>query len=229
MAMRKGAAKGTGRGYRNLRGFPKDPIVHRDSGMGRKQPQRIKVNMTGDTFKKGIESFKSRPILYERMITQRIDRIDKKISNLVNEIDIMTGTSESDDQIYFALKKAEEKIEKLEKEKKGLIKKLDTDKDGVPDKYDCDPNDPTRQDIEPFRRRELYESKESRDKRFRELKAKYGDKFKKRRSVGQILHPMYVKDYKGEIDTGIGNVQYRTMFPVLYRIELKYGYTEADL
>lgn len=41
MRMRKGAAKGTGRGYQNLRNFPKDPIVHSDSGRGRKQPQRI--------------------------------------------------------------------------------------------------------------------------------------------------------------------------------------------
>jgi len=41
MAMRKGAAKGTGRGYRNLRGFPKDPLVHSQSAKGRKQPQKI--------------------------------------------------------------------------------------------------------------------------------------------------------------------------------------------
>jgi len=42
MTTRRGAARGTGRGYRNLRGFPKDPLVHSQSAKGRKQPQRIK-------------------------------------------------------------------------------------------------------------------------------------------------------------------------------------------
>jgi len=41
MTTRRGAAKGTGRGYRNLRGFPKDPFVHSQSAKGRKQPQLI--------------------------------------------------------------------------------------------------------------------------------------------------------------------------------------------
>lgn len=36
---RRGAAKGTGSGYRNLRGFPKDPLVHQQAGRGIKQPQ----------------------------------------------------------------------------------------------------------------------------------------------------------------------------------------------
>jgi len=46
MAKRKGAGKGTGRGYKNLRNFPKDPKVHSDSARGRKQPQRIKIPIT---------------------------------------------------------------------------------------------------------------------------------------------------------------------------------------
>jgi hypothetical protein len=41
MTTRRGAARGTGRGYRNLRGFPKDPFVHSQSAKGRKQPQKI--------------------------------------------------------------------------------------------------------------------------------------------------------------------------------------------
>jgi hypothetical protein len=40
---RRGAAKGTGSGYKNLRGFPKDPMVHRQSAKGMKQPQKIPI------------------------------------------------------------------------------------------------------------------------------------------------------------------------------------------
>jgi len=41
MVNRKGAGKGAGRGYKNLRGFPKDPKVHQDSAKGKKQPQKL--------------------------------------------------------------------------------------------------------------------------------------------------------------------------------------------
>jgi len=40
---RRGAAKGTGSGYRNLRAFPKDPVVHAQAGRGIKQPQRMPI------------------------------------------------------------------------------------------------------------------------------------------------------------------------------------------
>jgi len=51
MTTRRGAAKGTGRGYRNLRGFPKDPFVHSQSAKGRKQPQKIqKIIIDQSTF-----------------------------------------------------------------------------------------------------------------------------------------------------------------------------------
>lgn len=43
--IRKGAAKGSGSGYKNLRGFPKDPLVHSQSAHGMKQPQRINIFM----------------------------------------------------------------------------------------------------------------------------------------------------------------------------------------
>lgn len=43
MIRRLGAAKGTGSGYRNLRNFPKDPLVHSQSSKGIKQPQKIHV------------------------------------------------------------------------------------------------------------------------------------------------------------------------------------------
>jgi len=41
--MRKGQAKGQGKGYKNLRNFPKDPKVHSMSAKGMKQPQRINI------------------------------------------------------------------------------------------------------------------------------------------------------------------------------------------
>jgi len=41
MTTRRGAARGSGKGYRNLRGFPKDPLVHSQSSRGMKQPQKI--------------------------------------------------------------------------------------------------------------------------------------------------------------------------------------------
>lgn len=41
MANRRGAGRGTGKGYRNLRGFPRDPTIHSQSAKGMKQPQKI--------------------------------------------------------------------------------------------------------------------------------------------------------------------------------------------
>ena len=34
------------------------------------------------------------------------------------------------------------------------------------------------------------------------------------------LHPEYVEDYKGMIDTGFGNTMYDTLFPKLYSLEV---------
>lgn len=64
-----------------------------------------------------------------------------------------------------------------------------------------------------------FQSKEARDSVYRELK----DRVKLRRSTstGSILHPEYVADYKGKIETGIGNTQYKTMFPKLYNLQMK--------
>jgi hypothetical protein len=41
MAKRRGAGKGTGKGYKNLPRFPKDPVVHSQSARGIKQPQDV--------------------------------------------------------------------------------------------------------------------------------------------------------------------------------------------
>ena len=67
---------------------------------------------------------------------------------------------------------------------------------------------------------EIYLSRERRDARYKELKAQGHDVF--RRTVrGALLHPMYVQDYEGpeKRETGFGNSVYRTMWPVLYKVE----------
>jgi hypothetical protein len=51
--IRKGAAKGSGRGYKNLRNYPRDPVIHAESGRGMKQPQRIRRMLVVSHFTKG--------------------------------------------------------------------------------------------------------------------------------------------------------------------------------
>ena len=65
---------------------------------------------------------------------------------------------------------------------------------------------------------ELYQSKEKRDARARELQAA-GHSIRRSSVRNQQLHPMYVKDYVGPLDTGFGNTQYQTFWSVLYQIE----------
>jgi len=55
MTLRKGAAKGTGRGYKNLRAFPKDGSIHSQSARGMKQPQWVtKVMLSPHVAIKGL-------------------------------------------------------------------------------------------------------------------------------------------------------------------------------
>jgi len=68
-------------------------------------------------------------------------------------------------------------------------------------------------------RRLHFQSKEVRDEVYKKLRGKMD---LKRKSIhGQILHPQYIADYEGQVETGIGNTQYKTMFPTLYELELK--------
>ncbi|MHB8503432.1 MAG: hypothetical protein ACYDHE_21120 [Candidatus Acidiferrales bacterium] len=67
---------------------------------------------------------------------------------------------------------------------------------------------------------ELYQSKDLRNARYRELKAqgKHVEYYSVR---GQRLHPMYVEDLKDTPegrDTGFGNTVYQALFPVLYGV-----------
>lgn len=63
----------------------------------------------------------------------------------------------------------------------------------------------------------------NRDARARELAAQYGRKNVHVSSMrNQNLHPMYVDDYDGLLDTGFGNSQYRTFWSRLYMVEVRH-------
>ena len=64
----------------------------------------------------------------------------------------------------------------------------------------------------------LFQSKTIRDEVFTILKQR-GKSIKKRTTSGQRIHPEYVTDYIGTLETGFGNSQYQTFFGKLYVIE----------
>ena len=63
----------------------------------------------------------------------------------------------------------------------------------------------------------LFISKEKRDLLAAKLKQE-GYNVKNSSCRGQQLHPEYVEDYEGLIETGFGNSQYQTFFSVLYKL-----------
>jgi hypothetical protein len=65
----------------------------------------------------------------------------------------------------------------------------------------------------------LFQSKENRDKAFDTLKAYGHNNIVKGTTSNQRIHPEYVEDYEGEIETGFGNSMYNTPFKKLYKIE----------
>jgi hypothetical protein len=67
------------------------------------------------------------------------------------------------------------------------------------------------------RGRILFQHKDMRDDVFRILKSR-GLKVKKGSSRSQNIHPEYIADYVGIIETGFGNSMYRTYFAHLYSI-----------
>ena len=72
--------------------------------------------------------------------------------------------------------------------------------------------------------RELYQSKEKRDARYKELKAQ-GINCRRSSTGVSLIHPQYVTDYEGaaKYDTGLGNTVYKTYFKNLYRLESEEG------
>ena len=69
----------------------------------------------------------------------------------------------------------------------------------------------------------LFQSRTTRDAVVRFLKAS-GLNPSRGSTRGQLIHPEYVTDYVGTLETGLGNTMYRTYFKVLYRVELHRGW-----
>lgn len=63
-------------------------------------------------------------------------------------------------------------------------------------------------------------NKENRDRAFKILKQR-GINARRSSRQGQIIHPDYVEDYVGDVETGFGNTDYKRMFPVLYNLEIR--------
>lgn len=69
----------------------------------------------------------------------------------------------------------------------------------------------------------LFQSKETRDKVFKELKDSGVTNIKKSSIRNQQLHPQYVYDIpENTYKTGFGNTDYNTFFSVLYEIKYKF-------
>jgi len=64
-----------------------------------------------------------------------------------------------------------------------------------------------------------FQTKEARDEAYNALKSKYN--LRRSSSKYAQLHPEYVEDWKGNVETGIGNVQYKTIFSPLYNLEIR--------
>ena len=62
-------------------------------------------------------------------------------------------------------------------------------------------------------------SKSNRDIAFKLILKDINSPAVKKSSVsGQLIHPEYIEDYVGEIETGFGNSMYQTYFKKLYKI-----------
>lgn len=67
----------------------------------------------------------------------------------------------------------------------------------------------------------LYQSKEARDIKAKELQAK-GFRVKRSSTRNQLIHPQYVEDANPHLraQTGFGNTVYNTHYSVLYEVEI---------
>ena len=66
-------------------------------------------------------------------------------------------------------------------------------------------------------------NKENRDKAFILVK-QAGLNARKTTSSNQRIHPEYIEDYKGTIETGFGNSMYNMNFSKLYNLEIRQEY-----
>ena len=69
----------------------------------------------------------------------------------------------------------------------------------------------------------LYMNKSNRDRAFLLVK-KAGLKARRTSVRGQRIHPEYIEDYSGTIETGFGNTMYESSFSILYKLEIKNEY-----
>ncbi len=68
--------------------------------------------------------------------------------------------------------------------------------------------------------RELYQDKNNRDTRYKELKSQ-GKDVSRGTTGPQYIHPKYIEDFAGpeKLDIGLGNTVYKTYFKNLYIVK----------
>lgn len=66
----------------------------------------------------------------------------------------------------------------------------------------------------------LFRSKETRDAVYAALKEHKDLRITRGNVSNQQLHPEYVTDYVGRLETGFGNMQYQTFWSKLYSIDI---------
>lgn len=73
--------------------------------------------------------------------------------------------------------------------------------------------------------REKYQNRANREARYKELVEQYGkDRVSRRTARNQQLHPEYINDWDGPLETGFGNKQYRTVFKAIYILEVRHDH-----
>ena len=82
MAKRKGLGKGRGKGYKNI--IPNyDKKVHKDSGKGIKQPQRVGISKINKTKRNPLPIYKEkRPLLVKSLGKQIVVDLEKQIEKI---------------------------------------------------------------------------------------------------------------------------------------------------
>lgn len=70
--------------------------------------------------------------------------------------------------------------------------------------------------------RRKFQSKANRDAAAKHLRIMYGkDNVRASSMRNQNLHPQYIEDWEGEVETGFGNTQYNTFFPAIYTVTVE--------